>query len=57
MKKRKTNDEWERAMDIFKKNPAKGAEIVVSLLQSEDDRVRLEAAIFILDRVHPKNST
>lgn len=51
MKKENKNREWERAMEIFKKNPAKGAEIVVSLLQSKDDRVRLEAAIFILDRV------
>lgn len=51
MKKSKTNNEWERAMEIFKKNPAKGAGIVVSLLNSKNDMVRLEAAIFILDHV------
>ncbi len=57
MKNKEQNKEWEQAMEIFKKNPAKGAEIIVSLLRSKDDRVRLEAAIFILDRVCPKNST
>ncbi|PIP86631.1 hypothetical protein COW82_00970 [Candidatus Campbellbacteria bacterium CG22_combo_CG10-13_8_21_14_all_43_18] len=44
-------EEMENALDVLKRNPAKGAEIVVSLLQSKDDMVKLEAAIFILDRV------
>ena len=49
--KKKNENEWERAMEIFRRNPAKGAEIVVSLLKSKDDMVKLEAAIFILDRI------
>jgi len=44
-------EEMENALDVLKRNPAKGAEIVVSLLQSKFDMVKLEAAIFILDRV------
>lgn len=51
MKKENKNKEWEQAMEIFRRNPAKGAEIVVSLLKSKDDMVKLEAAIFILDRI------
>lgn len=51
MNKQKKNREWERAMEVFKKNPVKGAKMVVSLLNSKNDMVRLEAAIFILDRV------
>ena len=39
------------ALNVLKRNPAKGVEIVVSLLQSKNDMVKLEAAIFILDRV------
>ena len=38
-------------MNVFEWNPVKGAEIVVSLLKSKNDMVKLEAAIFILDRV------
>ena len=41
----------ENALNVLKRNPAKGAEIVVSLLKSKSDMVKLEAAIFILDRV------
>ena len=41
----------ETALNVLKRNPAKGAEMVVSLLQSKNDMVKLEAAIFILDRV------
>ena len=44
----------ENALNVLKRNPAKGAEIVVSLLQSKNDMVKLEAAIFILDRVMGK---
>ena len=51
MKKKNKNKEWEQAMNIFEWNPVKGAEIVVSLLKSKNDMVKLEAAIFILDRV------
>ena len=47
----KYTEEMENALNVLKRNPAKGAEIVVSLLKSKDDMVKLEAAIFILDRV------
>ena len=47
----------ENALNVLKRNPAKGAEIVVSLLKSKDDMVKLEAAIFILDRVLGKPKT
>lgn len=53
----KNNKEWEQAMDVFKRNPVKGAQIVVSLLHSKNDMVKLEAAIFILDRVLGKPKT
>lgn len=45
------------ALNVLKRNPANGADIVVSLLQSKDDMVKLEAAIFILDRVLGKPKT
>ncbi len=51
MKKENKNKEWERAINVFEWNPVKGAEIIVSLLKSKNDMVKLEAAIFILDRV------
>ena len=41
----------ENAINVLKRNPVKGAELIVSLLQSKNDMVKLEAAIFILDRV------
>lgn len=47
----------ENALNVLKRNPAKGAEIVVSLLKSKDDMVKLEAAIFILNRVLGKPKT
>lgn len=47
----KYTEEMENALNVLKRNPAKGAEIIVSLLKSKDDMVKLEAAIFILDRV------
>lgn len=53
----KYTEEIENALDVFKRNPAKGAEIVVSLLKSKNDMVKLEAAIFILDRVLGKPKT
>ena len=46
----KCTKEMENALDVIKRNPVKGAELVVSLLQSKNDMVKLEAAIFILDR-------
>mgnify|MGYP001575842199 FL=1 len=45
------------ALDVIKRNPVKGAELVVSLLQSKNDMVKLEAAIYILDRVLGKPKT
>ena len=47
----KYTEKIENAINVLKRNPAKGAEIIVSLLKSKDDMVKLEAAIFILDRV------
>ena len=47
----KYTEEIESAINMLERNPVKGAEIVVSLLKSKDDMVKLEAAIFILDRV------
>ncbi len=44
----------ENAINVLKRNPVKGAEIVLSLLKSKDDMVKLEAAAFILDRVMGK---
>ena len=57
MKKENKNKEWEQAMNVFEWNPVKGAEIIVSLLNSKNDTVKLEAAIFILDRVLGKPKT
>jgi len=57
MKKKINNNEWEQAMNVFRLNPAKGAEVVVSLLNSKDDMVKLKAAVFILDRVLGKPKT
>jgi len=53
----KYTEEMENALDVIKRNPAKGAELVVSLLQSKNDMVKLEAAIFILDRTLGKPKT
>jgi len=53
----KYTDEVETALNIIKQNPLKGAEIVVSLLESKNDMVKLEAAIYILDRVLGKPKT
>ena len=47
----KYTEEMENALNVIKRNPVKGAELVVSLLQSKNDMVKLEAAIYILDRV------
>ena len=57
MKKENKNKEWEQAMNVFEWNPVKGAEIIISLLKSKNDMVKLEAAIFILDRVLGKPKT
>ena len=53
----KYTEEMESALNVLKRNPARGAEIVVSLLKSKNDMVKLEAAIFILDRVLGKPKT
>jgi hypothetical protein len=53
----KYTEEMENALNVLKRNPAKGADIVVSLLKSKSDMVKLEAAIFILDRVLGKPKT
>ncbi len=64
----KYSEEMENAVNMFKRNVVKAAEVLVSLLKSKDDMVKLEAAIYILDRVYgkpaimmpkrgPKNST
>ena len=53
----KYSEEMESALNVLKRNPAKGAEIVVSLLKSKNDMVKLEAAIFILNRVLGKPKT
>ena len=53
----KYTNEMETALNIIKQNPLKGAEIVVSLLKSKNDMVKLEAAIYILDRVLGKPKT
>jgi esterase/lipase len=65
----KQTPEMETAINMFKRNVVKAAEVLVSLLKSKDDMVKLEAAIYILDRVYgkpvqivaekrgPKNST
>lgn len=64
----KHTQEMETAINMFKRNVVKAAEVLVSLLKSKDDMVKLEAAIYILDRVYgkptiivpkrgPKNST
>ena len=47
----KHTEEMENALNVLKRNPVKGAEILVSLLKSKNDMVKLEATIFILDRV------
>ncbi len=53
----KYTNEMKTALNIIKQNPLKGAEIVVSLLKSKNDMVKLEAAIYILDRVLGKPKT
>jgi esterase/lipase len=64
----KHTQEMETAINMFRRNVVKAAEVLVSLLKSKDDMVKLEAAIYILDRVYgkpaimlpkrgPKNST
>jgi len=66
--KNEYSEEMETAINMFKRNVVKAAEVLVSLLKSKDDMVKLEAAIYILDRVYgkpaimmpkrgPKNST
>lgn len=53
----KYTEEMESALNVLKRNPVKGAEIIVSLLKSKSDMVKLEAAIFILDRALGKPKT
>ena len=53
----KYTNEMKTVLNIIKQNPLKGAEIVVSLLKSKNDMVKLEAAVYILDRVLGKPKT
>ncbi len=53
----KYTNEMKTVLNIIKQNPLKGAEILVSLLKSKNDMVKLEAAIYILDRVLGKPKT
>jgi len=46
--------EMETAINMFHQNVVKAAEVLISLLKSKDDMVKLEAAIYILDRVYGK---
>ena len=50
----KQTPEMENAINMFKKNVMKATEVLISLLKSKDDMVKLEAAIYILDRVYGK---
>ena len=50
----KHTPEMETAINMFRRNVVKAAEILVSLLKSKDDMVKLEVAIYILDRVYGK---
>lgn len=54
MNKQQPTPEMETAMNMFHRNVVKAAEVLVSLLKSKDDMVKLEAAIYILDRVYGK---
>ncbi len=50
----KQTPEMENAINMFKRNVLKATEVLISLLKSKDDLVKLEAAIYILDRVYGK---
>jgi len=53
-KKNKIKEYNEEAMQVLRRNVLKAAEVLVSLLNSKDDEVKLLAAIYILDRVYGK---
>ena len=46
------NKEYEESMQIIRRNVLKAAEVLISLLDSKSDEVKLLAAIYILDRVY-----
>lgn len=48
------NNENDEAMQIIRRNVLKAAEVLISLLNSKSDEVKLLAAIYILDRVYGK---
>lgn len=50
----KHTPEMETAINMFHRNVVKAAEVLVALLKSKDDMVKLQAAIYILDRVYGK---
>lgn len=49
MSKNKSPEEI--ALSIFRKNVEKAAEVLVSLLNSKDEEIRLQAAIALIERV------
>jgi len=46
-----TNKSQEEALNILRRNFVKAAEVLVSLLKSENEEIRLQAAIAIIERV------
>ena len=48
------NKEYEESMQVIRRNVLKAAEVLISLLDSKSDEVKLLAAIYILDRVYGK---
>ncbi len=48
------NKEYEESMQVIRRNVLKAAKVLISLLDSKSDEVKLLAAIYILDRVYGK---
>lgn len=46
-----TNKSQEEAINILRRNFVKATEVLVSLLKSENEEIRLQAAIAIIERV------
>jgi len=46
-----TNKSQEEALNILRRNFVKAVEVLVSLLKSENEEIRLQAAIAIIERV------
>lgn len=51
MKKSKHKTPREKADEIFENNLVKAAETMISLLNSKDERVRLSATNFIIEKI------